>query len=194
MMNGIFEKELNLIDSEIMREFVGYCLSKAPDYFFEMPASTTGKYHPAYTLGAGGLVRHTKAAVRIAAELLRLEQHELLPYDQIISALILHDVIKKGNAQSAYTVTEPPVLAYKFVNACLLEVADDYENRYGIPLYNLFEVEVANICALILSHMGQWNTDRQGRELMPKPHSEAEKFVHLCDYLASRKFITCEVS
>lgn len=192
-MNRSFDNELDYIDSEIMREFVGYCLSKAPDYFYTMPASTTGKYHPAYTLGEGGLVRHTKAAVRIAHELLRLEQYGLMPCDQIISALILHDVIKKGNNKSEYTVTEHPVLAYKFVNACLLEVADEYENRYGIPLYKLFEIEVAEMCNLILSHMGQWNTDRMGRELMPKPCSEAAKFVHLCDYLASRKFITCEV-
>ena len=192
-MNGRFEKELGFIRSDIMREFVDYCLDKAPEYFYTMPASTTGKYHPAYTLGNGGLVRHTKAAVRIAQELLRLEQYELLPNDTIISALILHDVIKKGDANSNYTVTEHPVLAYKFVNNCLIEVANDYENRYGIAVYNLFELEVAEMCALILSHMGQWNTDKLGREVMPKPGTDAEKFVHLCDFLASRKFITCEV-
>ena len=41
-----------------------------PNYFFEVPASSTGKYHPEFALGDGGLIRHTKVAVRIAYELL----------------------------------------------------------------------------------------------------------------------------
>lgn len=65
----VFQKELNLIKDTNLRDFIAICLDNAPDYFFEMPASSTGKYHPEYTLGEGGLVRHTKAAVAIAADL-----------------------------------------------------------------------------------------------------------------------------
>jgi hypothetical protein len=36
--------------------------------------------------------------------------------------------------------------------------------------------------------MGQWNKDyKTGMEIMPKPKDEYQKFVHLVDYLASRK-------
>ena len=37
--------------------------------------------------------------------------------------------------------------------------------------------------------MGQWNTDRYKNEIMPKPKKSIESFVHLCDYLASRKYL-----
>lgn len=58
-----FENELREIKNDALRSFVARCLEAAPDYFFEMPASTTGRHHPNYALGQGGLVRHVKAAV-----------------------------------------------------------------------------------------------------------------------------------
>ena len=46
------------------------------------------------------------------------------------------------------------------------------------------------IADLVATHMGQWNTDyRNGLEIMQKPSTKAQSFVHLCDYLASRKFL-----
>lgn len=50
-----------------------------------------------------------------------------------------------------------------------------------------------NLYRLIFrSHIGQWNTNRDGEEVLPKPATKEQKFVHHCDYLASRKFITVE--
>jgi hypothetical protein len=38
--------------------------------------------------------------------------------------------------------------------------------------------------------MGEWNTDyKTKQEIMPKPQTDMEMFVHECDYLASRKNI-----
>ena len=38
--------------------------------------------------------------------------------------------------------------------------------------------------------MGQWNTDyRTKKEILPKPKTAAQKFVHQADYLASRKYL-----
>lgn len=36
---------------------------------------------------------------------------------------------------------------------------------------------------------GQWNTARYSKVELPKPKNKYQKFVHLCDYLASRKFL-----
>ena len=69
-MHEIFNKELNYIKNERIKRSLVIMLDKLPDYFYEVPASSTGKYHPEYALGKGGLVRHTKAAIRIAKELL----------------------------------------------------------------------------------------------------------------------------
>lgn len=188
----ILQNELDYINDELLQEFISYCVEEAPDYFFTMPASTTGKFHPAYTLGEGGLIKHTKAAVKIAKDLLSLEQNKHLDADLIIAALILHDSIKKGTGGSKYTVTEHPIYAADFIRGRI----DEFEIEYDMDADELedLRLKVNQIQRLIKSHMGQWNLDyRLGKAILPKPVEEDEKFVHTCDYLASRKYLTCEV-
>ena len=95
-----FKKEYSYIKDAKIKKDLKYLVSILPDYFFEIPASSTGKYHPSFSLGEKGLVRHTKVAVRIAYELLITEtfgqvftEHEK---DLIIMALVLHDGVKCG--------------------------------------------------------------------------------------------------
>lgn len=168
-----FTKELFLIRDKDIRELVKDLIEKLPDYFFKVAASSTGKYHPDYALGDGGLVRHTKAAVRIADELFRMEMFTpLMPQrDLIISALILHDGLKHGTGLGMYTVSDHPVQAANFIKE------------------NCSNKEIGEkIAELVLTHMGQWNTDyKTNMVIMPKPTTKAQNFVHLCDYLASRK-------
>lgn len=172
----LFLFELNLIKNIEIKNFVSYMLDKeTPDYFFSVAASSTGKYHPNYALGEGGLVRHTKAATRIAYELFRTD---LYPYNQdrqdlILASLILHDTRKHGNAGSRYTVVEHPLLA-----------ADAVRNSTGVLDKGMKEIIAMNI----ETHMGNFNKDyKTGKEVLPKPQTGMQKFVHQCDYLASRK-------
>ena len=44
----------------------------------------------------------------------------------------------------------------------------------------------------IESHMGEWNTDFYGLEELPLPKNRYQRFVHMCDFLASHKFINVE--
>jgi hypothetical protein len=38
--------------------------------------------------------------------------------------------------------------------------------------------------------MGQWNYDYKSKKaVLPKPKTGKQFFVHMCDYLASRKFL-----
>ena len=175
-------KELDLIKTPAIRTLVEHCLKRVPEYFWTMPASTTGKYHPAYTLGEGGLVRHTKAAVWIANELLRLDMFKRIAVmsDEIYAALILHDTVKKGMDGSAYTTTDHPLQASELVQRVANDTCCDHPS-------------VRTIRRLIETHMGQWTTDFDGNEVLPKPHSAEQSFVHLCDYLASRKLLTVEL-
>lgn len=168
-----FTKELTFIRDTKIKEVTKNLVEQLPDYFFKVAASSTGKYHPDYALGEGGLIRHTKAAVRIAEELFRMEMFApLLPdKDCIIAALILHDGLKHGKNLGVYTVADHPVQAAKFIE----ETCEDKEIG-------------KKIADLVLTHMGQWNTDyKTNMVLMPKPSTKAQNFVHLCDYLASRK-------
>ena len=40
--------------------------------------------------------------------------------------------------------------------------------------------------------MGPWNTSQYSDVVLPIPKAPMEKFVHMCDYLASRRFILLE--
>ena len=169
-----FKNELSLIKDDSVRTGIKKLIGDIPDYFFTIPASSTGKYHPKFALGDGGLVRHTKACVMIAEELMKLEMWEKLAYmhDYIIGALILHDCMKNGYGEK-YTRSDHPKLAKDFI------------------MQNCININSAFILAeLVETHMGQWNTDfKTGKEILKKPQSPQQKFVHMCDYLASRKFL-----
>ena len=95
-----FEREINLIQSEDYRMFVKYYLDDyCPKYFWEIGASSSGKYHPKFSQGVGGLVRHTKAVVMFAEELLRMSSYMYMSdehKDYVIMACILHDTCKYG--------------------------------------------------------------------------------------------------
>ena len=180
MKHEVFDKELKLIRTDSIREFAICAIEDMPDYFFTIPASSTGKYHPSYALGDGGLMRHTKAAVHIANDLLNLESCDWTQEqkDLVLTALFVHDGRKSGNEHGAYTVTEHP----------LLQVESMRNNKQLSSM--LSEEDFNLVCSMISTHMGQWNKDyKTGVEVMDKPSSPFQHFVHLCDYLASRKYL-----
>jgi len=49
----VFEKELSYIKSSKIKNACLEMIKLLPEYFFEVPASSTGKYHPEYTQGEG---------------------------------------------------------------------------------------------------------------------------------------------
>lgn len=176
----IFEKELGFIINEEIRDCTIQVLDKVNDKFFTEPASSTGKYHPNYALGEGGLVRHTKAAVKIANDLLHLENSQFNSdeADLIIAALILHDTCKSGiEWESKYSKHEHPLLAKELIENCFKENIL-YSKEY-----------VKEVGRLVASHMGQWTTCKWSYIKLPKPEDNMENFVHICDYLASRKYL-----
>jgi len=174
----IFETELSYIINPKIKEFTEKALNSLPEYFFSIPASSTGKYHPSYALGEGGLVRHTKSAVRIAVELFRVEMFKYTEdeKDMIISSLILHDGCKSGLNHSKYTLTEHPLIVAKLI-------------RENEEINGCIDKETLNLIATnIESHMGQWTFDfKTKKNVLPKPKTKLQNFVHWCDYLASRK-------
>ena len=177
----IFKKEINYVKDSSRRKDLKTLIGLLPDYFFEVPASSTGKYHPEFALGDGGLVRHTKVAVRMAVELLNNNcvgmKFNDIDKDLIIMALVLHDGVKSGIEKSKYTKFDHPLLVSKLI----------MENKDKVSL----EVDdLRKLCSMIESHMGEWNVDPYTKEeVLPKPRTAEQRFVHMCDYLASRKFL-----
>lgn len=181
----VFQKELEHIQTIPVYQFAVEAIKKLPDYFFEVAASSTGKYHPQYALGFGGLVRHTKAAVKIAIQMLELEQYKNAFSDEerdlMILALILHDGMKHGLNGSKYTVADHPIVMAEFIkhDSELKEI--------------LTQEQIDFLTGCIASHMGEWNTDyRTKKEILPKPEIAAQQLVHLCDWLASRKWLNVD--
>lgn len=165
----IFSEELESIQDDEIRNVTRMLLEATPSYFWVVPASSSGKYHPTYALGEGGLVRHTKAAVKFANNLKVIKGFTAKECDFAVAALLLHDTQKQGDGTEGHTVFEHPELAAAFV-------------RKNAPAW------YADVVApLVASHMGQWNTSKYSASVLPTPHTELEKFVHECDYLASRK-------
>ena len=180
MKSDVFKTELNFIKDERIRNSTKTILELLPDYFYEIPASSTGKYHPSFSLGEGGLVRHVKVAVRFAKELLdnplignKYTDNEK---DVMIMALIVHDGLKSGLTHNRYTQANHPTLIKNFVN--------DHKN--DIELSNN---ELDLFSHVVESHMGIWNKDYEGNEILPIPKTKYENFVHMCDYLSSKKFL-----
>ena len=178
---AVFKTEINYVKDSTLREDLKVLIGLLPDYFFEIPASSTGKYHPAFSLGDGGLARHTKAAVRIANELLNNNtvgsKFSLHDKDLIIIALTLHDGVKSGMEHSQYTKFDHPLLASKLI----------MENKDKVSM----EVDdLRKVCSMIESHMGEWTYDNyHKKEVLPKPRTAEQRFVHMCVFLASRKFL-----
>lgn len=174
-----FNKEYGYIKNDKKKNDIKYLVSKLPDYFFEISASSTGKYHPDFASTSHGLVKHTKVAVRIAKELLDnpgLNNFTDDEKDIIIMALILHDGCKSGMVKEKYTRFDHPLIICDLIN----------ENRSKLSLN---DGEVDLLTRVISSHMGIWNKDYNGNEVLPIPKDKYQRFVHLCDYLSSKKFI-----
>ena len=175
-----FKKELNYIKNNKYKEEAKKLIELLPDYFFEIPASSTGKYHPNFAQGEGGLVRHTKVAVRMCYE---LANNNSIGYsftsdekDLMIIALIMHDGLKSGLPKEKYTRVDHPILAANLIR----------ENKENLKLT---KGEIEFIAQAIETHMGEWNTDFNGNEVLPLPKNKYQRFVHMCDFLASKKFI-----
>lgn len=181
-----FAYELSCIKDIRFRSLVVRALHKIPDYFWFIPASSSGKYHPNFSLGMGGLVRHVKGVFRVAEELFRnplLAPFTDLAQDRIRVAILLHDGLKQGaEPHGTHTVHEHPVIVRENLMPEGLDEAECFEWHY--------------ICNLIDSHMGKWNVDTKGVStvVLPIPSTEEEMFVHLCDYLGSRKGIEIDVA
>lgn len=172
----LFNRELDLINDTLLRNLVReYLEDFTPDYFWTDGASSSGKYHPQFSQGEGGLVRHTKAVVLFAEELLRMSSYAYMPQDYkdyVIAACLIHDTAKYG-------VVEYDKTFYKHHAANAASAFEDfcYEMHNGYkPHYLLLNA--------VRAHMGQWSTEKEDR-----PFTQVDRCVHMADYMASRSFI-----
>ena len=174
----LFLDELGYIKDDSLAEALLKIINLLPEYWLEEAASSTGKYHPEYALGNGGLMRHSKAAMRIGYELLsdpcigdKYSNHEK---DLMLMGLLVHDGLKLGRPKEKYTRFDHPILMANFII--------DNQKELGLT-----KDDAKFIADVIKTHMGPWTTDYNGNEVLEKPKTKYQNFVHMCDFLASRK-------
>jgi hypothetical protein len=170
-----FDEQLELISDDRIREFTKLCIATAPDYFFtDCPASSSGKYHPLDELSWDGTIIHTKRVFVVGYTLARgLDIEE--KRDLILSACLIHDLLKQGEWHSGHTVKYHPRLA--------AELVDKIQNE--TQLLEQWEYDI--IRSSVALHYGPWSVKN-----VKKPMSEytlEELCVYMADYVASKKFI-----
>ena len=198
----------------LQRKVIQMAICNFPEYFWEIPASSTGKYHPVTDLGIGGLVRHTVNVCWMADTLAEAENLSADDRSRLIAAAIIHDSCKNGvsdQEKGKYTLFEHPLLPQQLLLS--KELTADESQEWQI------------ICNVSASHMGKYRflssydvknpsrlerieehflrlgyiphpvRDRTEAGFMaalqlPEPETRLQKLLHNADYLASRKAIS----
>lgn len=185
MIEPIFDS----FENEDIKQFCKVLVDDLPLYWWEVPASSTGKYHPSYALGEGGLMRHSISVVRFLNWFFSLEQYQRQYTDRerdlLRCAGLVHDGRKSGandDVKELFTVFNHPLL-----------MAETVREHKGCGIISDGEIEI--IAYSIESHMGQWNVSNKPKDegiVLPKPEGKYQEIVHLADYLASRKPLEME--
>jgi hypothetical protein len=177
----VFETLLNKFETDEMREYCKDMINEISDYIFTIPSSTSLKYHNKTQCQPHGQIFHILMFGEIMNYILGLEYAlEKIPdarkRDCLRCTPIFHDAIKCGLNGSQHTVHEHPMLASEWIRNTKVEHDIDTETKNYI----------ARLCE---SHSGQWTENKRSKTILPKPETDDQFLVHLCDYLASRSNI-----
>lgn len=179
---ALFEKEISYMEIENIKDFFKQAVTLVPEYFFEVPAASSGKFHSVLECGFGGLVYHTRSVATVANYLVNLQQYksklDAAEKDCVICAALLHDCLKHDwENKTGYSVHQHPMLAADFV-------------RTDERLANIVNQDVRNMIAdAVASHSGEWTTSKRSKVVLPSPQTLVQELVHLSDYIASRSDI-----
>lgn len=204
----LYKEEIGFISNQTLQKIVVDTLNAAPECIQVIPASSSGKYHPKAdvvigsvnddgTVEAGGLVNHTKTVTDIAKSFMDSnifrdialgigadDNETLIMYQDVaLAACILHDCMKPDDTPEHSTKFNHPLLAAQLFKKC----ATPYINSENMEY---MKVVIPLVYSCIASHMGKWSSAPYAKGIiLPEPKLGIEIFVHLCDYIASRKFI-----
>lgn len=170
---GAFATELSMIKSDDVRTFTEEVLRKAPNYFWVVPASSTGKHHPPQDNGHGGLVRHSRAVVYFGTRFCMSYNIEGRRRDLILASCILHDIVKYGFTMGRWTTKTHGKDGADFIMNVWRQ------NEELLP-----KGDVLTIGKCVALHMGRWT---EGGKTFPTDWEVDEQIVHLSDMMSAGK-------
>jgi hypothetical protein len=165
-----------------LKAFTQGMLAQVDDAFWTAPASISGKYHPPFDQGEGGLVRHTIVCAAFALEALRRYKRMELK-SVVLCAALMHDTYKRGIPPRKYDPNHGAVAAEQMVvfgrqhPECAGEI---HMAAYGCQ-----------------NHMGIWSQSKESGpsplDFRPEDDQRDYAIVALTvtegDYFSSRKLI-----
>lgn len=173
----VFDELLSKFETEEMKRYCIDMIKEIPDYIFEIPSSTSLKYHNKTQCQPHGQVYHILMFGEIMNYILELDyvknKTDEKQRDCLRCTPIFHDALKCGTNGSQYTVHDHPLLAGEWIRNTVVEHDIDAETKECI----------ARLCE---SHSGQWTTNKRSKTVLPEPETDEQFLVHMCDYLASR--------
>lgn len=183
---ALLDSMLSTIINDDIRSFAKVLVEDFPTYVWEVPASSSGRFHPLHDQGEGGLIRHLVAVTRMLNYFFELEQYNTKLSDREMDlmrvAALTHDARKSGEQgdfeRSKTTKFEHPLL--------MAQAIRKWQGQY------LSESEIELIASMVETHMGQWNSSKKADFELPKPSNNYQRLIHLADYLASRKELNME--
>lgn len=178
---AVFQPLLVKFETE---EFMLYCadmIQQIPDYIFDMPSSTSGKYHNTTQCQRHGQIYHIIMFAEILNDLLALKCNKekfksARQRDAMRCVPFFHDALKCGREGSSWTVHEHPMLAGQWVREAQVEHDIDSSAK-------------ETIARMVERHSGEWITSKKSQVILPEPVTEMERMIHMCDILSSRNNI-----
>lgn len=178
--DSLYNQELQLLQNKEKQEKTLSLLSSSvSEKMKSIPASSTGKYHPTFAQGEGGLIKHSKAVAQTAyglAGMLNVPGDK----DRFVVAGLMHDMWKLGpEGNSQFTDPKHGALAADFLTrAGMSEEADlagphmgnffkgSYKNA---PKISNFDQRLLNNADWLMSRTYAqdyvtWEKDAEGKE------------------------------
>jgi HD superfamily phosphodiesterase len=154
-----------------------------------MPASSTGKYHPQFAQGQGGLIRH----IKVVCMNVEIMMKTMPQYDEVedwsvpyISA-ILHDCMKYTEYNQKYTHDDHPLKIAELVRMYKMpnnkELTFNHTNEW-------INEKLERIAKNVETHMGRWNSIKSSENGMPVPSTMENFIVHIADFMSAQKDFT----
>lgn len=188
-----------MIEDDDLRAFTYFVISQSHPDFWVIPSSSSGKYHPEWENGKGGLIRHVKAVMALAMSALRRYGYSYettgdadlnaKTRDIIAFSVLLHDWGKNGDPNKdwgKHTTKTHGEDAAKLIEEELL------------PKFIKFFPEIKNVdelkdmvqqgCFAIRHHYGIWSKEKM-KPNDPKM-TDIARILQEADYYSSRKFIS----
>lgn len=184
-----FKEYIDKIQDEDIRNFVYECLKVTPEYFWKIPASSSGKHHPEFALGEKGLQRHTVAAMYLCLELARTYNLSSEEIDICLAAIALHDTCKYGTANECGSHDKYNLDVHSYMPriyfGCNKSLKDCINKLEDNGKFNKIMRGIE--CHMGSIGLGEWNP------MNLKPSNNIETVIHLSDYIASRKNISIDI-